>query len=353
VFAVQAAIQRIAAIAGLSEQMNLRRKLLLAAMGVAAAVPISFAQTPAPVSPAAARAELGRKLFFDPILSKDRTISCASCHKPEHAFADTVRFSPGVAGAQGHRNTPSVMNSTARVSFFWDGRAGTLEEQAILPIENPIEMALPIVEGLQRINSDPHYAQAFQELYAGLATAKSLGRALAAYQKTLETADSAYDRYSKGDDTAMTDQAKRGRLLFIKKGNCATCHSGEDFTSDRFENIGLFNGRELNDRGRADITGHAEDEGMFKVPSLRNVAVTAPYMHNGMFNSLREVIEYYNDPDKQVSGSKHRDAKLDKPLGLTAAEVADLEAFLNALTDDRFGRDAAAAAGSRTANADR
>jgi cytochrome c peroxidase len=282
------------------------------------------------------RAELGRKLFFDPILSSDRTISCASCHKPEHAFADNVPLSKGVGGALGRRNTPSVMNSTARVSFFWDGRARSLEEQAIFPIENPIEMNLPIANALERINDDPQYAADFAKLYGGPATAKTLGRALAAFQKTLETANSPYDRYNFGDDRAMSESAKRGRLLFIGKANCATCHSGEDFTSDRFENIGLYNAKELNDRGRAEVTQNESDAGMFKVPSLRNVALTAPYMHNGMFATLREVIEYYNEPDKHVQGALHRDAKLDKPLELTDQEIADLEAFLQALTDERF-----------------
>jgi cytochrome c peroxidase len=283
-----------------------------------------------------ARAELGRKLFFDPILSSDRSISCASCHKPEHAFADNTPVSKGVGGALGTRNTPSVMNSTGRVSFFWDGRARSLETQAIFPIENPVEMNLPIEQALARINADAAYASEFGRLYGGPATAKSLGAALAAFQKTLETANTPYDRYQLGDDDALSPAARRGRLLFIGKANCATCHSGEDFTSDRFENIGLYNGKNLNDRGRAEVTGLPQDEGMFKVPTLRNVALTAPYMHNGMFATLREVIEYYNDPDRHVSDSINRDAKLDKPLNLTEAEIDDLVAFLESLTDDRF-----------------
>ena len=282
------------------------------------------------------RAELGRKLFFDPLLSSDRSISCASCHKPERAFADDVAFSKGVGGAVGARNAPSVMNSTARVSFFWDGRAASLEQQAIFPIENPIEMNLPIAQALERINADASYARTFGEIFGGPATAKSLGAALAAYQKALETADSPYDRYQRGEDDALSASAKRGRLLFIGRANCATCHSGEDFTSDRFENIGLFNGRELNDRGRADVTGQARDAGMFKVPSLRNVAVTAPYMHNGMFYTLREVLDYYNDPDRRISGSVNRDAKFDRPLGLTESDMQDLHAFMESLTDERF-----------------
>jgi len=288
-----------------------------------------------------ARIELGRKLFFDPRLSKDSTVSCASCHKPEFAFADNVALSPGVGGAVGTRNTPTVMNTSARTSMFWDGRAETLEDQAIFPIENPLEMALPIAEALERINGDREYREQFQLAYDGPATARTLGRALAAYQKTLNTLDTPYDRYILGDDAAISEAAKRGRLLFIGKGKCAECHSGEDFTSDRFRNIGLYDEKTLTDRGRGLITGNADEHGQFKIPSLRNIAMTAPYMHNGMFETLREVIGYYNEPDKVVPHSVGRDATMNSPLGLSEAEMDDIEAFLLTLTDDRFS-DAAA-----------
>ena len=282
------------------------------------------------------RAELGQQLFFDPVLSKDHSMSCASCHKPEHAFADTSAVSTGVGGAKGRRNTPSAMNTAARVQFFWDGRASSLEEQALGPIANPLELALPVEEALARINADAQYAQAFQQLFSSPATAKTLGKAIAAFEKTLETSNSPYDRYAKGDDHAMSPEAVRGRLLFIGKANCSNCHSGEDFTSDRFKNIGLYNGRQLNDSGRAEITNNPEDAGSFKVPSLRNVAVTAPYMHNGVFKTLREVIDYYNDPAAKISDARHRDPVLGQSLGLSEQEKSDLEAFLEALTDDRF-----------------
>jgi len=281
-------------------------------------------------------AELGRKLFFDPILSRDRSIACASCHQPEHAFADDAPVSTGVGAARGERNAPSVMNSTARLSFFWDGRAATLEEQALGPIENPVEMGLPLTQALERLNADAGYRTAFVAQFGSEASAKNLGKAIAAFEKTLETASSPYDRYAKGDDTAISAQARRGRLLFIGKAGCAECHSGEDFTADRYKNIGLYNAADLNDRGRGAITGKVADDGLFKTTSLRNVAMTAPYMHNGMFASLREVLEYYNDPDQRVRGARGRDAKLDRPLGLSAQDIADLEAFLCTLTDERF-----------------
>jgi len=315
--------------------------LVLAAAGLAALPWLAGAAATATGAPAAAdlpalRVELGRRLFFDPLLSSDRSTSCASCHRPERAFADDVPVSAGVGGRLGRRNTPSVLNVAARTSMFWDGRAETLEEQAIFPIENPLEMDLPLEQALARLNADPSYRAAFEAAYGGPATARSLGRALAAYQKTLESGDSLYDRYARGDDGAISEAARRGRLLFIGKGKCADCHSGEDFTSDRFRNIGLYDGAGLADRGRGEVTGNPADDGQFKVPSLRNVAVTAPYMHNGMFATLREVLEYYNDPDRVVPGAHGRDASMAGPLGLDAQELDDLEAFLVSLTDARY-----------------
>ncbi|WP_026993990.1 cytochrome-c peroxidase [Flectobacillus major] len=279
---------------------------------------------------------LGEKLFFDPILSSKKTLSCASCHKPELAFADTVQFSTGVDGAPTDRNTPSAMNLAGRIHLFWDGRSNSLEEQAIQPIISPIEMNLPIEQAVARLNEDKVYSRAFKKIYKSQATEKLLGDALAAYQKTLETANTPYDRYINGDDSAMSAEAIRGRLLFIGKANCSNCHAGEDFTADRFKNIGLFDGKKLNDIGRFKITKDSSHLGHFKVPGLRNVAITPPYMHNGMFKTLREVIEYYNQPDAIVRNGINRDLSLSAPLNLTKSEIADLEAFLRALTDDRF-----------------
>jgi cytochrome c peroxidase len=297
---------------------------------------IAIAANAAPSRAVAPAAALGERLFFDPILSRDRTVSCASCHKPEYAFADNVAFSAGVRGQRGTRNTPSAANTAGRIDFFWDGRAASLEEQALGPIANPGEMDLPLHEAVERLNSDASYADAFRKVFGSPATEKTLAKAIAAFERTLETADTPYDRYNAGDDTALSDSAKRGRLLFIGKANCASCHSGEDFTADRLKNIGLFNGQDHADEGRAAITKDPTHLGLFKIPSLRNVAVTAPYMHNGMFKTLREVVDYYNTPDAFVKNSINRDKALATPLQLTAAESGDLVAFLEALTDDRF-----------------
>ncbi|MDR6197830.1 cytochrome c peroxidase [Siphonobacter sp. SORGH_AS_0500] len=282
------------------------------------------------------KVELGKKLFFDPILSEDRTISCASCHKPEFAFADTMSFSLGVRNTPGERNTPSAMNLAGRLQLFWDGRSSSLEMQALEPIANPTEMNLPIAEAVSRLNGDKFYAKAFRKLYKSDVTATQLAEVIAAYERTLETSNTPYDRYINGDDAAMSASAIRGRNLFIGKANCANCHSGEDFTADRFKNIGLFDGKDLLDQGRFRIVKDSTYLGHFKVPGLRNVALTAPYMHNGMFKTLREVIHYYNHPDQFVKNGFNRDPSLSTPLNLSEGDITDLEAFLHALTDDQF-----------------
>lgn len=282
------------------------------------------------------RAKLGEQLFFDPVLSGDNTISCASCHQPQFAFADTATFSKGIHGQLTRRNTPSITNQRGRPSFFWDGRSASLEEQAKQPIISAGEMGLPIEDAVKRLNADSAYVRAFRKLFNSVPTEKNLLDALAAYERTLETANSPYDRYINGDDQAISPAAARGRLLFIGKANCSNCHSGEDFTADRFKNIGLYNGTTLTDAGRFEVTKDSAQLGFFKVPGLRNVAVTAPYMHNGMFKTLREVIQYYNNPDAIVHGGIKRDLSLNTPLNLTTTEIDELEAFLKALTDDRF-----------------
>jgi len=279
---------------------------------------------------------LGEKLFFDPILSKDKSISCASCHKPEFAFADTAMVSIGVGGTKGSRNSPSVTNLSGRPNLFWDGRVSSLEDQALQPIINPVEMNLPIADAVSRLKADKTYTELFQKIFSAEPTEKNLLQAIAAFERTLETANSPYDRYIDGDDLAISASAQRGRLLFIGKANCNNCHSGEDFTADRFKGIGLFNEQDLNDAGRFDVTKNPEHKGHFKIPGLRNVALTAPYMHNGMFKTLKEVIRYYNNPDEVIKNGKNRDLSLSKPLGLSEIDINDLESFLIALTDDRF-----------------
>jgi cytochrome c peroxidase len=281
--------------------------------------------------------ELGKLLFFDPILSSDSTISCASCHKPQFAFADSSATSRGVGGIQGLRNTPSAMNVVLQKSFFWDGRAKSLEEQALAPIENPDEMNLPIDKALQRLKENGSYNAYFKKIFNSEPNRENLAEVLAAFERGLETSESPFDRWKFYQDPhAVNDAVKRGFIVFNKKGKCIKCHFGSNFASDGFRNIGLFNGRELNDSGRVVISKDLQDVGKFKIAPLRNVAVTAPYMHNGMLKTLKEVIAFYNDPGKIVPNAINRDSLLAKPLGLTEQEKADLESFLIALTDKLF-----------------
>ncbi|NII28989.1 cytochrome-c peroxidase [Pseudoflavitalea sp. X16] len=283
------------------------------------------------------KAALGKLLFFDPILSDDRTISCASCHIPEKAFADTLPVSLGVHNRKGTRNTPSAMNVAGQRSLFWDGRAATLEAQALAPIENPSEMNLPIEVALVRLKKNKRYRQYFRSLYNSEPSRHSLADAMAAFERTLETSDSPFDNWKfTGDSNAVSAGVKRGFDIFNTKGKCVKCHFGADFTTHEFRNIGLFNGKHLNDSGRALITGAIGDIGKFKTPGLRNIGITAPYMHNGLFSTLQEVIEFYNDPEKIMPGAINRDTLLNEPMHLTRQEKEDLEAFLLSLTDKQF-----------------
>ena len=302
--------------------------ILMALVGIGATV-----GTNAP----AAKAALGKRLFSDPILSRTRTISCATCHIPSHAFADTSAVSKGVFGRKGKRNTPSAMNVLMQDSFFWDGRAATLEEQALAPIENPDEMNLPIDRAVKRLNGSRLYRTEFGRVFGELPNKTNLATALAEFQRTLETNESPFDDWRFNDnEAAVSESAKRGFTLFNGKANCIQCHFGVNFNNPEFRNIGLYDGRMLTDSGRAVVTKRTTDLGKFKIGPLRNVALTAPYMHNGMFNTLAEVIDYYDDPDQVVPHAINRDPLLAKPLRLTTQEKRDIEGFLRSLTDKRF-----------------
>lgn len=282
------------------------------------------------------KAALGKKLFSEKILSKDSTVSCASCHIPKFAFADTVAFSKGIGGKLTKRNTPSVLNMKNRPYYFWDGRAASLEEQALMPIQNPDEMGLAIEEAVKRLNQNREYKLLFQKIFSQQPNAKNLAEAFSAFEQTLETVDSKFDDWS-NNLKKLTLQEERGRQLFVgDKAKCFDCHRMEDFTNDEFKNIGLYDGKELNDAGLFNITKKDSDLGKFKTPGLRNVAVTAPYMHNGKFKTLEQVLTYYNNPNAFVEDPVNMDDALKKPLGLTLQEKKDIIAFLKTLTDKRF-----------------
>jgi cytochrome c peroxidase len=282
--------------------------------------------------------ELGEKLFFEKALSRDSSISCASCHKPEFAFADNAVLSKGVFNRTGNRNTPSAMNQGSRNSYFWDGRTETLMEQAMGPMENHVEMDFPLSLTIRRLLKSEEYKNAFYNVYGKAPSKELLAKAIAAYEETLETGASPFDKYMSGEDTSLfTASAKEGLNIFNNKGKCFDCHFGVDFTgNDQFKNIGLYNGKNLNDEGRFAVTGNKKDLGAFKIPGLRNVALTAPYMHNGMFKTLKEVIDYYNEPDKVVPDAINREPLLSRPLGLSEIEKKHLENFLLSLSDERF-----------------
>jgi cytochrome c peroxidase len=288
---------------------------------------------PAPIT---TKKALGQKLFNEKILSKDSTVSCASCHIPSLGFADSVALSIGIHGMASSRNTPSVLNMKNRPYFFWDGRAKSLEEQSLMPIANKEEMGLPIDEAVKRLNQNKTYTNLFLKMFGTLPSARTLSLAIAAYEKTLETDQSKFD-LSFGDSIQLSESEERGRQLFVgEKAKCFDCHMGPDFTNDDFKNIGLYDGASLSDKGRFNISKKTEDLGKFKTPSLRNIAITTPYMHNGMFKTLEEVVEFYNNPRDFVRNPINIDSSLAKPLGLSHQEKADLVNFMKTLTDKQY-----------------
>lgn len=281
------------------------------------------------------RIETGRQLFFDPILSLDSTISCASCHQPEFAFADSVALSKGVGGKLGTRNTPSVMNMAFRPYFFYDGRAATLEEQVMGPIENPVEMHLDYGMAVRKVAGLGRYQEQFERAYEAEPDSALVLAALATFVRSLESNGTApHDQWLNDvDPNALSPAALRGRDIFLEKGKCFDCHFGPDFTGDEFRNVGLYEGKKGDDVGRFGITKDSSDLGKFKVPGLRNIALSPPYMHDGRFETLAEVIDFYDDPSKFVNNPINMDTLLEEPLNLTPTEKSDLEAFLHSLTD--------------------
>lgn len=274
-----------------------------------------------------ARVALGERLFFDPILSSDRTVSCSTCHLPVLAFTDAHLRSVGVQGRRGRRNAPSLLNVAFRPALFWDGSQRSLESQALTPLEDPNEMDLPVADALARLTADPEYPALFAEAFDGEGpNAKTLSFALAAFQRTLVSAPVAFDRHRAGDREAFTDEERRG--LFLFEGHCQSCHAGPLLTTGRFANNGAAVTDE--DPGRELATADPADRGTFRIPSLRAVARTAPYFHDGRFNTLEAVIDHY---DRGGDGTPGQDERIG-PLALTDAERAALVAFLRTFDDE-------------------
>ncbi|QDU39452.1 Cytochrome c551 peroxidase precursor [Maioricimonas rarisocia] len=275
-------------------------------------------------APTPEKIQLGKQLYFDPRLSRDSTISCASCHDPQKGFSNGEQFATGVRGQVGGRNSPTVINAAFNRFQFWDGRAGSLEEQALGPIQNPIEMDMTLDEVVERLNAIEGYRRQFQKVFGSDVTPENIGRAIAAYERTILSGDAPYDRYKDGDESALSEAAERGMKLFFGKANCSACHAGANFTDNAFHNIGVGMDRDEPDHGRFSISSLGGDTGSFKTPTLREIARTGPYMHDGSLKTLEEVVAYYS---RGGNPNPYLDEEL-FPLNLTAEQQQDLVTFL-------------------------
>ncbi len=354
----------------------------LLVLGTGAAPPLGLPPVPVPdgnpLTPA--KVELGRKLFEDQRFSSTRKVSCATCHDAGKAFTDGPRrTSEGIRGLTGTRNAPTVLNAAYFASMFWDGRASTLEEQSLLPFINSVEMGLtdhqPI---LDVVRSDPAYVEAFRTSFGKSGegvTMKEVAQAIATFERTLVSGDSPFDRYwFGGDGKALSAAQKRGFDLFVNKGRCVSCHVVEQtsalFTDNRFHNVGVgindvqdqvpelamafistratmaqvdekvLSDKRTSELGRLAVTRGFDDIGAFKTPTLRNVALTAPYMHDGSLKTLKDVVVHYNNGGVTKKGQKVNDFLSGgiRPLELTDREVDDLVAFMESLTSHELLR---------------
>lgn len=278
----------------------------------------------------ASRVELGRLLFFDPMLSKDSTVSCSSCHFQKFAFSDRIPLSVGVNGGKTKRNSPSLINVAYTPLLMKDGGVNSLEKQVISPLENPNEMGFQLKAAADRMAESILYQRMSLKAYEREFTPYVLVRALAAFQRTLIGGTSKYDKYLQKDEkkALLSASEYRGMKLFMSnKTNCSTCHSGVLFTNFEFENNGIY--ENYTDVGRAGVSLKQEDKFKFRVPSLRNIELTTPYMFDGSLKTLEEVIEHYNSGGK----NNYQQNSLIRPLNLTKQEQSDLVSFLKALTD--------------------
>ena len=272
---------------------------------------------------------LGKQLFFDPRLSGDNTMSCATCHLPEKAFGDGLPRAKGHDGKILSRNTPSLLNVGFFERYDWDGRAKSLEEQALGPIQSPDEMNQDLAELERELNAVPGYVEQFQKVFGTKVTRDGIAKSLAAFQRTLVTKPSPFDRYLAGDKDALSAEAKRGMELFSGDADCVRCHRGPLLSDNQFYRLGLSS----KDNGRISVTGNKEDKGRFRTPSLRNISETGPYMHNGSRKTLFEVVEfYYRGVPPEAADGLPLDVK--PLLGLTFTEIPAVVAFLESLTGE-------------------
>ena len=275
----------------------------------------------------AAKIELGKQLYFDKRLSVDNTVSCASCHDPNKGWSNGEKFATGVRGQMGGRSAPTIINSGYVHLQFWDGRAEALEGQALGPIANPIEMDLPIEKAVEKIAAIPGYKKQFKKVFKSGVTSDGIAKAISAFERTIVSGNAPYDQFKAGDENALSDSAKRGMDLFFNKAKCAACHKGESFTDGAFHNIGVGYAEENGepaDVGRFAVTNQLGDKGAFKTPTLREIAKTAPYMHDGSVATLEEVVKFYNK-----GGVKSPQLSEDIfPLKLNEQDIQDIVNFM-------------------------
>lgn len=312
------------------------------AAGYIVKTPRHFPPVPIPADNpmSAIKVELGRKLFYDTRLSSDNTIACSSCHLQKFAFSDGGKaLSAGVEGRLGTRNAPSLGNIGYRTSLFWEGGSPRLELQTIGPITSHLEMNMEPKQLVAKLKKIKEYPVLFKKNFDDGISMLNITKAISAFERTMISSNSAWDSYRLGNKTALSESAKRGLALFnTEKADCFHCHTGHNFTTEEVRNNGLYTVYE--DIGLAKITDKDEDVGKFKVPSLRNAELTAPYMHDGSLKTLREVIEHYNSGGQPSLNSD----PLIRPLGLSEADINDLIAFLKSLTDKTFTANPAYAA---------
>jgi len=288
-----------------------------------------------PYSPA--KAELGWLLYFDKRLSLDGTISCASCHDPKHAFTDGAAFSKGIRGQLGGRSAPTVINRAYSLEQFWDGRAKSLEEQAKGPIANPIEMGHAHELCEKCVGAIAGYRPRFRDAFGDdKVTIDRIAQSIATFERTVLSGNSPYDRFKAGDKSALSESQQRGmEIFFSNNARCDSCHEGINFTNGKYANVGIGADKPTPDLGRYEVTKQEEDRGAFKTPTLREIALTAPYMHDGSLKTLEEVVDHYNNGGIGKSGKKpaglHQDVR---PLNLKDQDKKDLVEFLRALGGD-------------------
>lgn len=297
--------------------------------GKLGALPIS-PEYPVDNIPTPDRINLGKHLYFDLRLSRDRSMSCATCHSPTKGWADSSPRAVGFAKTELGRHSPTVLNTAFNTAQFWDGRAATLEAQAVGPIMAAGEMNMPSEEEvINTIRNAPEYKSLFQAAYGVEPSMETIGKAIAAFERTIVSGPSRFDDYVGGNKSALNESEKRGLILFTTTASCTACHNGSNFTDSKFHALGLKQHGPLEeDLGRFNVTKDPKDKFAFKTPGLRNIEQTGSYMHDGSLASLEQVVDFYN------KGGDLKDirSQLIKPLGLTASQQADLVNFLRSLT---------------------